>query len=483
MGRYKKIGILLAVLAVISVLAFGVSRYEEEKELIKNSDEVILAIDSETVSALSWEYEAGLLSFHKNGKWIYDGDEAFPVDGEKIEELLSVFREFGVSFVIEEVEDYGQYGLEDPVCRIYFTAEDISYEVSLGAFSTIDSERYVAVRETSGGTDSDGDAAGGDAPAGNEKVYLVKDDPLDYFDAELSDLIDHEEKLSYEKIVDIVFSGTEDRNIVYEEESSHTYCADDIYFLKDGETYLPLDTSRVDSYLRTIRNLKLTNYVSYHVTEEELESYGLDQPEMTITVNYLSDGEEEVLSGAYTLSVSRSHEDREKGADSEDAEEDIDAYVRIGDSQIVYQISSAEYSALMDVSYDSLRHLEVFSADFGDVSQIEIRLDDTDYVITSRDEDDVRSYSYLNEKIDISAFRRALRALSASEFTDEEPAQKEEIGLTIYLDNENYPIVEIGLYRYDGTNCLAVVNGKTVSFVSRDLVVDLVETVNTIVLN
>lgn len=478
MGRYKKIGILLAVLAVVSAAAFCISRYEQKKEIIKNSDEIILEIDSGAVSALSWEYESGPLSFHKDGEWIYDGDEAFPVDEEKIEDLLSVFREFGVSFVIEEVEDYGQYGLDDPVCRICFTVEDSSYEMSLGAFSTMDSERYVAVRETSGGT-----VSGGDVSDGNGKVYLVKDDPLNYYDAKLSDLIDHDEKLSYEKIVDIAFAGAEDRNIVYEEESGNTYCADDVYFLKDGEAYLPLDTSRVDNYLKTIRELKLTDYVTYNVTAEELESYGLDQPEMTIAINYLSDGEEEALAGTYTLSVSRSFEDKEKAADSEGTSEDFDAYVRIGDSQIVYRISSEEYSALMDASYDSLRHLEVFSADFGDVSQIDVRLDDTDYVIASSDKDGVKSYFYLEEELDMSAFRTALGALRASGFTDEEPVQKEEIGLTLHLDNENYPTVKIGLYRYDGTNCLAVVDGKPVSFVSRDLAVDLVEAVNAIVLN
>ena len=39
------------------------------------------------------------------------------------------------------------------------------------------------------------------------------------------------------------------------------------------------------------------------------------------------------------------------------------------------------------------------------------------------------------------------------------------------------------MYRYDGTNCIAVVDGEPVSLVSRSLVVDLVEAVNSIVLN
>ena len=55
--------------------------------------------------------------------------------------------------------------------------------------------------------------------------------------------------------------------------------------------------------------------------------------------------------------------------------------------------------------------------------------------------------------------------------------------MTVYLDNENFPQVKIQLYRYDGSSCLAVVDGETVSLVSRSSVMELVEAVQAIVLN
>jgi len=528
MGRYKKIVALLAVLAVASAATFGVSRYERQKEIIKNSDEIILEIDSGTVSALSWEYGSNALSFHRDGKWLYDEDEAFPVDEEKINRLLEVFQEFGVSFVIEEVEDYGQYGLDDPVCTVRFTAEDTSYEVLLGDFSTMDSERYVSVRQTSGGAaenNSDGTEEGGSASGeAADKVYLVKDDPLDYFDAELSDVIDHDEALAYREIVDLSFSGAENKKIVYEEGSSRTYCADDVYFLENDGGALPLDTSKVSSYLQTLCNLTLKDYVTYNATEAELETYGLNDPELTVTVNYLSAAEsgdtDELQPGTFVLHISRGLEEREKEAreaasenaekedgkdtaaedagkedgeaasakkgteedSGEEAETAGDAYVRIGDSQIIYKVNSAAYRNIMDISYDSLRHSEVFTAGMEDVSQITVRLDGTEYTITSRDGEHERSYYYQDEELDISGFRSALKALSASEFTAEEPGSKEEVGLTLYLDNENYPTVEISLYRYDGVSCLALVDGEPFALVDRTEVVDLIEEVNKIVL-
>ena len=118
MNRSKRLYLLLGILAVVCAVTFIVCRYEEKKEQIKNSDEVLLKIEAENVTSLSWENETESLSFHKEESWIYDKDEAFPVSEDKVNELLELFREFGVSFVIEEVEDYGQYGLDDPICTI-----------------------------------------------------------------------------------------------------------------------------------------------------------------------------------------------------------------------------------------------------------------------------------------------------------------------------------------------------------------------------
>ena len=73
--------------------------------------------------------------------------------------------------------------------------------------------------------------------------------------------------------------------------------------------------------------------------------------------------------------------------------------------------------------------------------------------------------------------------LCADSFTEEEPTQKEEISMTVYLDNEYFPEVQIEFYRYDGNDCLAVVDGEAVSLVERSYVVDFVEAVNAIVLN
>ena len=461
MSRSKKLYILLGVFVVACVATLAVTQIAERKEQIKNSGETILELPSESVQSLSWEYNGEVLSFLKGEVWIYSEDENFPVSEDKINELLEQFQPLSAAFVIEEAEDFGQYGLDNPVCTIHLTTAEQSYEIKLGDFSKMDSQRYVSIWD------------------GN--VYLVQNDPLDQFDAVLSDMIAHDEMPDFDQVTSIQFSGAKDYAVSYEEDSSNTYCAEDVYFTRRGEKSLPLDTERVDSYLRKISNLNPTNYVTYNVTDGELTAYGLDTPELTVTVEYTPKDEERAE--VFVLHISRDPEEIKKPSDEDDGgDETVTAYLRVDQSPIIYQISSDQYKDLMAASYDDLRHLEVFTADFADVRQIDISLEGDSYTLTSEEKGKERAWSCQEEELEIDDLKATLEALRADEFTSEKPSQKEEIGLTIHLDNEHFPEVQIELYRYDGSRCLAVVNGESVSFVKRTDVVSLIEAIHSIVL-
>jgi len=468
MKRSKKLYILLGVLIVVCIATFAVVRHEEHKEKIKNSDEIILKVPYDSVESLSWTDKSNTLSFHKAETWLYDEDEAFPVDEERIKELLKPFEEFGVSFIIEDVEDYGQYGLDSPECSINLKTADKSYEIKLGTFSKMDSMRYVSI--------------------GDGKVYLVKNDPLDYYDATLKDLIKNDKAPAFDKVSEIEFSGSENYRVVYEENSPNSYSKDDVYFAKLGDKTLPLDASRVKNYLSKISKLGLTDYVTYNASDEQLKKYGLDAPELTVTVNYTTKEDKEEVLNTFVLHISRDPEERKAaeskkdGSEDESKDEKITAYARVGDSKIVYKISSDSYKDLTAASYDSLRHLEVFWADFADVKQIDVSLEGATYSLTSEKKGDERTYYYKQEEAELEDFKKALGNIKAEKFTDEQPSEKKEIGMTLHLDNENFQKVQIELYRYDATYCLAVVDGKPVSLVKRSNVVDLIEAVHAIIL-
>ena len=272
--------------------------------------------------------------------------------------------------------------------------------------------------------------------------------------------------------------------ITYDEDGT-SICADDVYFT-DGK---PLDTAVITEWLTALHELDLTNYVIYNVTDEELAAFGLDEPALTVTLDYSSSDEDENETDTGTLVLHLSQNPEELAAYNKaienDADEipDVTCYARVGDSQIVYSITQTEFDKLTAVSYDTLRHQKLFTADFDTVTSVDVTLEGETYTFTytppedEDDEDAEGTWTYDNEKFDVYDLRTALRSLTAVSFTDEAPAGQEEISLVIHLDNEAFPTFTLTLYRYDGENCLAAVDGEPAAFVSRAQTVDLVEAV------
>ena len=464
MKRSSKLYILLGVLIVACVGTVLVTRHQEKKEEIKASGEVVLTVPTDSVTAIRWDYAGETLSFHREDGWRYDDDAAFPVDEEKLSKLIDVFENFAAAFTIENVQDYGQYGLDEPLCTIDLTTETSSIQMKLGDYSKLDSQRYVSI--------------------GDGKVYLAKSDPLDVFDAVLSDLILHDTIPTMDTVTEIAFSGAEDYTVTRTDDGSAlSPCADDIWFAELSAAPLALDSYAVESWLSSVKNLKPTDYATYNATAEELAAFGMDAPELTATLTYTADAESEPEQ--LTVYVSRNREELAAAEAAEDGETSaVTAYVRIGESPIVYRISYYQYSSLMSMTRDELRHQELFTADFAQVNRVEIRLEGETYSFTAEtDEDGERVWHYGEREIDVSAISRTLKALTAEHFTDETSTQKEEIAVTLFLENENFPEIALTLYRYDGTACLAQADGASVSLIPRTQVVDLIEAVNAIVLN
>ena len=377
MSRSKRLLILLAVLAAACAAAFAALHWQHRQEQLQTSGQAVLEIDPDAVTSLAWTCGDTSLAFARGeeGGWSYPEDEAFPVDPEAMEALLSPFAPFSAAFVIEDVEDETQYGLDDPACSITIATDAQTWEIRLG------------------------------------------------------------------------------------------------------------DTSALSS-------LGLDNYVTYDAAQEDLAQYGLDEPELTVTVDYTTPEDE---SGTFTLHISRDPEEKAEaeakaaGADGEtdgetDEEETVTAYARVGDSAIVYSISAEEYNSLMAASYDDLRHRKLLTADFEDVQRVDVTLDGATETFTAEGKGDGRTWTWDGEEVEFSALQIAIEDLTADSFTSETPSQRQEVALTVYLDHETFPQVEIALYRYDGSHCLAVVDGTPACLVSRADAVNLMETVRSTVL-
>lgn len=459
MKRAKKLYGLLGILAVICIATFLVMGYQEKQEKIQESGQTVLELDPDQVQALSWEYEGETLSFRKEeDTWKYEDDDAFPVNQEEIARMLERFRELGAAFIIEDVTDYGQYGLDDPICTIKMETEDQNYEITLGDYSTMDSQRYLSL--------------------GDGNVYLVADDPLEDFDAVLSEMIQNDEVPDFEEVSAISFQGEDSYQVTYQkytEDSPYTVCEDDVYFKEDGENLLPLDTTRVESYLSSMTALDLTQYETYTAGEEDLAQYGLDSPELTVQVSYTQEDQQET----FTLNLSR---DPEQEPQEDEDPESITAYAQVEGSALVYKITGEEYQTLMKAGYDDLRHTQLFTADTEKITGLEITLDGESYTLTAKGEDNIFLTGEEEEELEGDDLVTALTALNLDSFTDQAADGQEEIRIKVLLDSETHPSMEIVLNRYDGENCLAQVDGQNIGLLPRSQAVDLIEAVNALVL-
>ena len=465
MTRSKRLMILLAVLAVACAAAFAALGWQQRQEQIAVSGEAVLTIDPDSVTALAWTRGETSLAFTRDGEgnWSYDGDGAFPVDPAAMEDLLSPFAPFSAAFVIEDVEDEGQYGLDDPECTVTIATADQTWEIRLGDTSAVDGQRYLSFEE---GT-----------------VCLAVEDPMGTYEIGLSNCILNDEVPAMDRVTGLTFSGAENYKIFYQEDgAAYSYCAGDVYFTeRDGET-LPLDTGRVEDYLSALATLDLTDYMTYSATDDELEQFGLADPELTVAVDYApEDGEE---NSTFFLHLSRDPKELAQAEEDagEDEEETITAYARVGDSPIVYAVTGLSYLDLRAASYDDLRHREVLTADFDDVTGLDVTLEGEGYAFAAQGTGEDRTWTWEGREVDLADVQAAVEALSASEFTGAAPGGQEEISLTVHLDNEAFPQVEIALYRQDGASCLAEVDGEAVCLVDRSAVVELMEAVRAVVL-
>ena len=128
-----------------------------------------------------------------------------------------------------------------------------------------------------------------------------------------------------------------------------------------------------------------------------------------------------------------------------------------------------------------------YTGGFDIIDSMDIELEGKTYTLAPKSEEETEDensvWTYGDEEIDISTIQSAMNNLTASEFTDEEPKGEQEVRITLNLTDENFPQTEIVFYRYDGTNCLATIDGESFALVLRSSVVDCIEAVNAIVLN
>lgn len=471
MKRGKKLFSLLLVLVLVLGATYAATLWspenqETEEEIVATT---IFTLDAERVTALSWDYSESVSFEKKDDAWIYSEDEVFPLDRTYIDTILDTLTEVTSYKTIENVEDWDQYTLEAPYCEITVTIDGTTHTLKIGEETAMGGERYFSI--------------------GDGNAYLVDSAIIDPFSYGLYDL------LSYEEIPDMTSlhglelqSYAQSYEITLLENSGLAYSDEYIWFMDE----LPLDSELTETLLGNVAYLSWGDCVNYNAAD--LSIYGLDTPVVTATAYYTQ---------TVDIATNETDEDGNIIYESQEMEESFTLeigdetgdyrYARISDSNMVYKIDASVADTLMYTTYYELQPDEVLLMDWDDVYAMDIVLDGVTYEIVKdtksvTDEEGNTSeetvYLLGGEEVDAESIMNTLDGMeSAGYAAGLTPERSEEIRFVIHRNHETFPKVELVFYTYNSTACLTTLNGAATVFADREYVVNLIEVVNTLVLD
>lgn len=466
MKRQKRLIVLSGVLVVCVAGAVVISRIDFEEKMT-GTETTIVDVDSADITKLSWNYEDEVSFTREDDEWKYGSDDKMAVDQELLDEIAENLSNITSDKMVEEVQSLGVYGLSEPQYNITVETEDETYEIAVGDETFSDGEVYISI--------------------GDDYVYLTDAGLIDDISYSLLDCVQKEEIPEMESISSVSVNNEDTLDIVYAEDSGYCYSDAYTYYLKDGESYQNLDNENTELMFTTMSEFAWEECVDYYAEDSELNSYGLDEPDAEVSIVYTPAEEED---------------------DSEDADSDEQTfsyevgtadgayYAKLTDSNIVYSISEDVYNAAVDAAYDELKPDEVVLLDWDTVDSVEIELDGNVYTVDiESNEDDEYTYTFGDSEIEFQDVLDQLSDITIPEESteddetsvpEEEPAlsnNKTELSLTFHRNTEEYSTVEVVFYQYNGSYCIAALNGDELNYVDRSAVVNLKEAVNSVILD
>jgi len=474
MTRSKKLILLasvLVVLVIVTVVINVIQTNNEEAATEESEPVTFLTVDPEALTTLSWtcEDETVTLSY-ADGAWADADDAAFPVDAAYPDEMLAALAEVTASRSFTPEED-SEYGLDEPACTVQIDADTVT-TLTIGNASELSGEYYASI--------------------GDGKVYLVDSDLVDAFSYGLSDI------LLMETIPDMtamtgmdIATASGELNIAYLENSGYTYTDAYHWFMLESGSYLTLGGA-ADTLAEDIAAMSWLSCVNYNATEEDLATYGLDAPNATVILSYEAAAEE-------TEETDETDETAEAEPETATFVFEIGGftdggyYARIQGSPMVYLLDSTLSQTILYANYEDLRPTDVCLLDWDTVTSFDIMLDGETYAFergtteTTDDDGNVTEEEIFlmnGAEVDTDLVDDVLDAVYAmtATGTSEFVPVTAEIAFTFRRNTETFSEIDLTFYRADSESCVLSFNGETRLTVDRSDVVDLIETVNAILL-
>lgn len=448
MKRSRTLKILIGVLAALIVITIVVIKIGEYRERMETFEEVVFSFDEDKVDRFSFSLGATAhcdLTKNSDGIWLLDKEVQYPINQELVHDLISCINNYEAKFKIINPE-LSVYGLERPEHSATVTIDGVTKTISFGDKSPIEGERYFSV--------------------GDGFVYIAKEDVAEKFEVDNNDLMAFEKFPDVKQFTRLKIKGANELEVIYKENAGYCYSDSFVYYTMVYGQYMPCSSKYVEATINAVWNALTDYYATYDIKDEDLETYNLIDPELTVEISYLDENDEEHTEYVYmsprTISGAK-------------------FFHRVGSKYIIH-MNDENYDKFLNASYNTLRPSEMILADWSTVKQVIVNVDGERATFDVK-KDGQKTLFYLDGKeVDLDSFSRDVNKLEYIEFMDDAALKKREAQIEFIFDNDRWPSMTCEIYKYTGKACVIKVDGRMTGTVPREDAVKVVEELNAVLL-
>lgn len=348
MKKKQKAMKLIVTFMVLVVLVVGYAamsifiKDEEETTEEEDTSFTVNTVEEETINQITYTVDGTeiVLLQDENEEWYTPTDENCPVDSYTVGNMTSALAEISSTREIESKDvDEETFGFTDPSKVITFTLTDgTEYTYTLGILNDVVDKYYFRLND-------------------EENVYLIDSTLYNSFDYDLLGLAAVEEfpALGNQDIANMTM--TVDGETWYFEDAkdaAHKKNEEEVptcvwKYGTNEKKLTKMDTDTSEDFVSAVINLSNSECVSYNMTKKEQKKYGLDDPYLTLTVNYTemesseTDTEEDTEAVAEAEIIDRNYTLYVGGTDEETGE----YYVNIEGTKGIYTMNVSKIESLL----------------------------------------------------------------------------------------------------------------------------------------
>ena len=150
MQKQRKQFVITVVILLVLVLAYiGIHIYnqkqEEKKEKEEKENEItVTELDTDDVTAFSYQVSGETLSFTKDGdEWVYDQDTSLDLDEDVVNGMIEKAASLTADDSFDDYDSLADYGLDQPSNTITLTTKDSTTTLYLGNQNAMTSQYYL----------------------------------------------------------------------------------------------------------------------------------------------------------------------------------------------------------------------------------------------------------------------------------------------------------------------------------------------------